>query len=90
MDASLFDAKGCLTDSGVATLARAPVGNTPPDLAAHVASCGRCQERLLLSGEGARERRERKEAPPAWRVWVVMGAAVLLLLSILVTIRRLS
>jgi hypothetical protein len=89
MGAALFDAKGCLTDPGVAMLASAPVGEAPPELAAHVASCGRCQERLLASGEGRAERRERKEPPPAWRVWVVMGGAVLLLLSILVTIRGL-
>lgn len=88
MSASLFDAKGCLTDAGIATLAGAPVGNTPADLAAHVGSCGRCQERLLARGEARSDRRERKEPPPRWRVWVVLGAVVLLLLSILVTTRR--
>lgn len=89
MSASLFDAKGCLTPEGIAALAGAPVGQTPPDLAAHLASCVRCQERLLASGEGRADRRERKEPPPRWRVWVVVGTVVLLLLSILVTTRGL-
>ena len=79
-----------MTDSGIGALARATVGNAPADLAAHVASCVRCQERLLASGEGRADRRERKEPPPRWRIWVVLGAVVLLLLSILVTTRGFS
>lgn len=35
-------------------------------------------------------RRERREPPPAWRIWAVLAAALLLLFSILVTIRKLS
>jgi hypothetical protein len=82
-----IDARGCLTDAGLETLLRAPVGQAPPELAAHLASCIRCQERLLLRGA---PRGPRKTPPPPWRVWVVVGAAILMLISVLVTLRRLA
>jgi hypothetical protein len=43
----LLDARGCLTDQGVAALAKAQVGKAPTELAAHLAGCARCQDRLL-------------------------------------------
>jgi len=44
----------------------------------------------MLAGAsvGLPARRQRREPPPPWRIWAVLGAAVLLLLSILMTIRR--
>ena len=85
-----LDSQGHLTAGGLAAIASAPVGKGPADLAAHLASCPRCQERMLAGATGAAPgRRERREPPPAWRIWAVLGAALLLLLSILVTIRSL-
>jgi hypothetical protein len=84
---SLTDPRGCLTDAGFETLARAPLGQAPAALAAHLSGCVKCQERLLLRGA---PRGPRRAPPPPWRVWVVVGAAVFLLLSVLVTLRRLA
>lgn len=83
---ALLDARGCLTDAGLDTLARAPVGQAPAELASHLAACLKCQERLLLRGA---PRGPKKTPPPPWRVWVVVGAAIFLLISVLVTLRRL-
>jgi hypothetical protein len=91
MPEGLLDSQGHLTAAGLAVIAAAPVGRGPADLAAHLASCSRCQERMLASAMGlAPGRRERREPPPAWRIWAVLGAALLLLLSILMAIRKLS
>jgi hypothetical protein len=90
MAGSLLDARGHLTEAGLSALAAAPPGRGPKELAAHLASCPRCQERMLAgTGVDLPARRERREPPPPWRIWAVLGAAVLLLLSILMTIRRL-
>ena len=90
MPEGLLDSQGHLTPAGLAAIAAAPVGKGPADLAAHLASCPRCQERLLAGAMGeAPGRRERREPPPAWRIWAVLGAALVLLLSILITIRSL-
>jgi hypothetical protein len=59
---------------------RAPVGQAPSELSRHVASCGRCQERLLARGSGATLHRERKRPPPLWRTVVVATAGILLML----------
>jgi len=91
MPQGLFDPQGHLTPAGLAALAGAPVGKAPADLAAHVAACPRCQD-LMLAGTagGAPVRRERREPPPAGRIWFVIGAAVLLLLFILIALHRLA
>ncbi len=87
MPPSLVDRQGHLTPAGLAALTSAPPGKAPKELAAHVASCASCQERILAgSAAGARERRP---PPPPWRIWVVLGAGLLLLVSVLVTIQRL-
>jgi hypothetical protein len=81
-----IDARGCLTDGGLDTLSRAPVGKAPAELAVHLAGCPKCQERMLLAGS---PRGPRKTPPPPWRVWIVVGAALFLLISVLLTLRRL-
>jgi hypothetical protein len=47
---ALVDGRGCLTPAGFATVSRAPVGRAPAELAAHLSSCSRCQERMLAGG----------------------------------------
>jgi hypothetical protein len=74
---SRFDSKGCLTTAGIAALRSAPPGAAPPELATHVATCGRCQDRWL-----AIERRdsgvERKSPPNLGRTLIIFGVIVLL------------
>jgi hypothetical protein len=76
---TLLDARGCLTTAGFAALSRAPVGRVPADLAAHLASCPRCQDRMLAAAAGPRP------ATPAApsrkpRLWLGVGFALLALL----------
>jgi hypothetical protein len=80
MSGVLLDARGCLTPAGLDTLRQAPVGKAPLELASHVASCARCQDRLL---GGAPGRRGAARRPPAWRIWMVLGAALVAVLSAL-------
>lgn len=53
------DAKGCLTPAGLRAVTDAPLGQAPHDLARHLASCERCQTRLLSGG-----RRSGASEPP--------------------------
>jgi hypothetical protein len=86
--AALLDARGCLTEAGHAALASARPGQAPPELAAHLASCSRCQLRLLAGGPVALAMRKRKPPPPRWRLLAVLVAAVLLVLTAYVTLSR--
>jgi hypothetical protein len=86
----LRDDKGCLTPAGLLAVQRAPVGQAPAELADHVASCARCQERLLAGGILAAVTRTKKPPPPRWRIAVVLMAVILLVLSLIFTLGRLS
>ena len=61
----LFDARGCLTSAGLATLSAAPPGRAPEDLARHVAACRSCQRRWLEASLTPAERAQRSKAPKA-------------------------
>ena len=76
----LVDGRGCLTPAGFAALSRAPVGRVPADLAAHLASCARCQERMLAGGTSA-ARPSPASSPRKPRLWlgVALAFAALLL-----------
>jgi hypothetical protein len=87
LSGALRDPRGHLTVEGLAALAAAPAGRAPSDLANHVASCVQCQERVLAGGlVGAR--RDRRPPPPAWRIWAVLAAILLTLVSILVVLQK--
>ena len=77
---ALVDGRGCLTSAGFATLSRAPVGRAPADLAGHLASCSRCQERMLAGGTSA-ARPPASSTPRTPRLWlgVALAFAALLL-----------
>jgi hypothetical protein len=84
-----LDSRGHLTAAGLAALAAAPMGRAPDDLAAHVASCVVCQDRVLAGSiEAGSLRRERRAAPPAWRIWAVLGAILIALLAMLTMLQR--
>ncbi|HET7292639.1 MAG TPA: hypothetical protein VFM88_09450 [Vicinamibacteria bacterium] len=87
----LLDDRGCLTPAGLLAVQSAPVGKAPQELASHVASCPRCQEKLLAGGILAlATRKEKKDPPPPWRIVLVLVAIVLLVLSLMFTLGRLS
>jgi len=86
---ALLDARGCLTAAGFAAVAAAPVGKVPPELASHLAACGRCQQRLLAGGV-ERAARPRKPAPSLGRMFLVLGLVVLAILGFLLSLRWLT
>ena len=77
----LRDARGCLTEAGFRALEEAGAGAVPPELAAHLAGCPRCQDRLLQRDAGPR--RPRQAPPPAWRGPLVAIGLLLLGLGLL-------
>jgi len=78
---ALVDGRGCLTPAGFAALSRAPVGRVPANLAAHLASCARCQERMLAGGTSAVRPSPASSPPRKPRLWlgVALAFAALLL-----------
>jgi hypothetical protein len=88
---SLLDARGCLTDEGLAQLAAASPGQAPSEAAAHLASCARCQDRLLARerAPGAADRPARAPAPYR-NLALVAGLLLLTLLLLGVTLAYLS
>lgn len=86
----LFDGKGCLTAAGLAAFQRAPAGRAPQELAAHVAGCGRCQQRLLSGMRGpAQNVPARRPSPGRRLVWMAVLAigGLFLLVAGLVAVR---
>jgi hypothetical protein len=85
MTAELVDARGCLTDAGFAALQAAPPGEAPAELAAHLAACARCQDRVLLAGAGveAAARARTSERRSDRRRW---GALALVMAVLLIAI----
>lgn len=65
-DKALLDANGHLSAAGLVALQAAPAGQAPAELAAHLAACAACQEKLLVaSAPGPRGRTGRKPMPLA-------------------------
>jgi hypothetical protein len=88
MPAALFDSQGCLTSGAFARIATAPPGGAPSELASHLASCSRCQKRLLASAMGpAGAPRPRRERPPLWRTAVAVIACLLLVMVAMVMLQ---
>jgi hypothetical protein len=86
----LRDERGCLTSRGFAVLERAPPGGAPVELASHVASCERCQQRWLHTVSGGATAKRKTAAPSPWRTLLILVAALaLLLMGLFVTIMRL-
>jgi hypothetical protein len=87
---SLLDAAGHLSPDGIAAVGDATPGGIPPEVAAHLASCSRCQERVLSEGI-VRGPRKPTKAPPSIKRALVL--VVLILASIVVffwTLRQLT
>jgi hypothetical protein len=89
--AALFDAQGCLTPEGFARIEAAPPGRAPEELAAHLASCVRCQRRLLTTAASpAGVPTPKRERPPLWRTGVAVMAVILLVMMAMVMLRFLT
>ena len=93
----LFDGQGCLSAAGLAALQRAAPGRAPADLAAHVAGCNRCQQRLLASlrepgkpGAVSRPRGASSGSRLFWIAVVAIAALFLLLGGLVAAMRHLS
>jgi hypothetical protein len=88
-----LDARGCVTDAGLVALAGARPGEAPPELAQHIASCARCQDRWLQSAVPATERRVAPDSTSRRR-WgmlaIVFGMLMFALLSLVVTLSYLA
>ena len=85
-----FDARGCLTDLGLATVRGAPPGGISAELAEHLAACRRCQYRLLSGGRNPPAARAKAQGASLGRrliaflvAGVVLIAAALALLGLL-------
>ena len=85
----LRDARGCLTPAGLQAFRDAPPGRAPEALAAHVASCSRCQDRVLAADPGLADRTARREAPPLWRTFALFGVGLILALAVFAWASRL-
>jgi hypothetical protein len=96
-DGRLFDRQGCLTPAGLAVFQGAAPGRAPAEVAAHVAACVRCQQRLLSGMRGPGQPasvREARGSPNPWRRLIVAVGGLLFLLIVslaaLVAVRSLA
>jgi hypothetical protein len=82
-EARLFDARGCLGDAGLDALLRSPAGRGPQELAAHLAGCPRCQDRLLARDRAATSQARRKSASAEERLVRTVLVLVVLVVAAL-------
>ena len=91
---AMLDARGCLTGAGLLALDKAPPGQGPPDAAAHLAGCARCQRRFLARGgkeaAGLSASPRHVVAPPLWRTVAVVVAVLVLVVTAVIGGRWLS
>lgn len=87
---TLLDSSGCLTEAGLAAVSRAAPGQSPPEVAAHLAGCARCQERVLSGGASRPAGKAvRPAAPSLQRALVLIALVVFAVFFFLWTLRRL-
>ncbi|HEY7515524.1 MAG TPA: hypothetical protein VIC87_13645 [Vicinamibacteria bacterium] len=86
----LQDASGCLSLDGIAAVGAAAPGRIPAELAAHLASCARCPERVLTGGVPRPTRKERPDPPSIKRALLLVGLIVLSIFAFLWTLRQLT
>lgn len=85
----LTNAGGCLTGADLRAVAEAPPGGAPPELAAHLAACGRCQRRLLGVDRGPSPTPHARRPPSASRLALVLLGVLAALAALLWTTRLL-
>jgi hypothetical protein len=87
---SLLDASGHLSANGIAAVSDATPGRTPPEVAAHLAACPRCQERVLSGGLPRAPRKPTVEPPSLKRALVLVILIVASILVFFLTLRQLT
>lgn len=86
----LVEASGCLSEAGIAAVTAAVPGKIPPEVAAHLAACARCQDRVLSGGAPRPSRKGVPTAPPSLgRAVFLMALVVLSILILFWTLSRL-
>jgi hypothetical protein len=85
---SLLDSQGCVNEAGFRALEESPPGRGPAEVAAHVAGCPRCQQRLLAGASGRLGMRPPlRKAPPLSRSFLLVGATLAAILLALWSLR---
>ena len=79
MSDSTIDARGCLTDLGLAQVRGASPGSVSEKLAEHLAACRRCQYRLLSGGRNPPARGKAKGASLGRRIIALAVAGLVLI-----------
>lgn len=91
--AGLREGSGCLTEAGILAFREAAPGKAPQELAAHVAGCDRCQERLLAADAPPRRAggaRSRSIAPSLGRTLLLAALVLATMLFFVYTLKRLT
>ena len=81
MSDTTFDARGCLTDQGLAAVRGAPPGSVSAELAEHLAACRRCQYRLLSGGRNPPAARGKLQGASLGRRIIALVVAGLVLIG---------
>ena len=82
----LIDARGCLTEAGLAALGQALPGAAPPELARHVSACARCQELWLKSASPEPRAPRLTPAEASRRRWGMAAIVLFVLMFALVAL----
>ncbi len=87
---SLLSPSGCLSPRGIEALRRSPPGQAPPELAAHVAGCAHCQQRLLEKDQPRSPPGKSRAGPSYLRLALIAIVGLLLALAALLLGRLLG
>ena len=81
MSDTTFDARGCLTDHGLAAVRGASPGSVSVELAEHLSACRRCQYRLLSGGRNPPTARGKARGASLGRRIITLVVAGLVLIA---------
>ena len=76
-----FDARGCLTDLGLAAVRGASPGSVSAKVAEHLAACRRCQYRLLSGGRNPPAARGKARGASVGRRIIALAVAGFVLIA---------
>lgn len=71
----------CLTEAQLRAVQASPPGEVPSELALHLASCERCQERVLFGARSRAAGRAARAELPSLRKTLLLAALVLLAMA---------
>ncbi len=83
---------GCLSDADLARLQSAPPGRAPEELARHLATCERCQQRALFGPQkrASSSRRSQPAWPSPQRMLLLLAGVLIALAMLLYSLQRLT